>query len=86
MEGLQDAIQDAQYMGEMCDDTPLPMTRLELPLRGDVDNYRDELKNQKPQDQGRRTYDLAAFGVRALLTINWQIMLWLGFVSIRKRY
>ena len=43
-------------------------------------------KNQKPQDQGRRTYDLAAFGVRALLTINWQIMLRLGFVSIRKRY
>ena len=43
-------------------------------------------KNQKPQDQGRRTYDLAAFGARALLTINWQIMLRLGFVSIRKRY
>ena len=37
-------------MGKYANDTPLPMTRLELPLRGDVDNYRDELKNQKPQD------------------------------------
>jgi serine/threonine protein kinase len=50
MEGLQDAIQDAQYMGEMCEDTPLPMTRLVLPLRGDVDNYYDKLKLQKRSD------------------------------------
>ena len=73
MEGLQDAIQDAQYMGEMCDDTPLPMTRLELPLRGDVDNYRDELKNQKPQD-------LTFLGV-----INQHIGLWFFSKFVQKQ-
>ena len=48
MEGLQDAIQDAQYMGEMCDDTPLPITRLELPLPDAVEAYHTKLKKQRP--------------------------------------
>ena len=50
MEGLQDAIQDAQYMGEMCDDTPLPVTRLELPPSDTVEAYHAKLKRQRPAE------------------------------------
>ena len=45
MEGLQDAIQDAQYMGEMCDDALLNNHALGAAPSDAVEAYHTKLKN-----------------------------------------
>ena len=46
MDDLQDAIQDAQYIGAMCDPTPKPTRRLELPSEADALQHATRLREK----------------------------------------
>jgi beta-adrenergic-receptor kinase len=50
MEGLQDAIQDAQYMGEVCDDTPHPVIPLQLPEEEETKAFEARVRKTRPAD------------------------------------
>ena len=50
MEGLQDAIQDAQYMGEVCDDTPHPVVPLKLPPVEEMSSFLSTIRVSRPND------------------------------------
>ena len=49
MEQLQDAIQDAQYMTAMYDDTPRPTKEWQWPSAEELQSFLDQLKAVNPK-------------------------------------
>jgi hypothetical protein len=77
MDDLQDAIQDAQYIGAMCDPVPKPEAPLALPSRSEAEVFARRIAEASPQSltyEGVLGEPLGYYLVRvsALRCIEWQ--------------